>query len=204
MILSARSLAHIGHRTRVSDYNEIVDAQDRAFYTHIEAQPIEATVVVRTFSHFVRRFPLVMRLPYLVFRRFQPRFTIGVAAVVLDPAGRVLLVEHAYHPRFPWGLPGGWINHDEDPRLAVLRELREELQLDAANVRILHTAKTARNHIDMAYLCEARSPIGRLSHELLTYRWVERADLPAIKDFHRESIEAAFIAIPRSKIWENV
>ena len=140
----------------------------------------------------------------MIFRGFQCRYTVGVAAVILDSSERILLVEHAYHPRYPWGLPGGWIDHDEEPRLAISRELKEELQIDAGDIRILHISKTARNHIDLAYLCEARSPIGKLSHELLNYRWVARDELPAIKTFHRQSINVAFEQIPGSNEWESV
>ena len=83
----------------------------------------------RQFATLIRRFPALLRIPFLIFHRLQSRYTVGVAGVVLDERGRVLIVEHAYHPRYPWGLPGGWIGEDEDPADAILRELREELQL---------------------------------------------------------------------------
>lgn len=155
--------------------------------------------VTRAFSHLLRRFPFIMRMPYLVYSRMQARYTIGVAAVILDGAGRVLLVEHAYHPRFAWGLPGGWIEKDEDPSAAVLRELSEELQLNARVLRVVHSSKTAPNHIDLAFQCEALSPIGKLSHELLNFEWVAREDLPTVKRFHRQAIEFAIERLPGGK-----
>ena len=145
-----------------------------------------------------------MRMPYLVYSRMQARYTIGVVAVVFDGAGRVLLVEHAYHPRFAWGLPGGWIDKDEDPEAAVLRELNEELQLKARVLRVVHSSMTAPNHIDMAFQCEALSPIGKLSHELLDFQWLAREDLPDIKRFHRQAIEFASERLPRGEQWERV
>ncbi len=149
--------------------------------------------MTRQFSAFLRRFPAVLRLPYRVFSRLQARYSVGVAAVVFDGSGRVLLVEHSYHPRFPWGLPGGWIGEDEDPAAAVVRELKEELQLEVDVIRVIHISKTFRNHIDLAFLCEARRPVGKLSHELLDYAWVNCDELPDIKSFHRQSIEAAHV-----------
>ena len=149
--------------------------------------------MTRQISAFLRRFPSVLRLPYYLFSRLQARYSVGVAAVILDDSGRVLLVEHSYHPRFPWGLPGGWIGDDEDPAAAIIRELREELQLEADVIRVLHTSKTARNHIDLAFLCEAKCPVGKLSHELLDFAWVHCDELPEIKSFHRRSIEAAHV-----------
>ena len=147
--------------------------------------------MARQFAAVIRRFPALMRLPYAFFRRFQARYTIGVVGVILDDQGRVLIVEHVLHPDFPWGLPGGWIGEDEDPRAGLLRELREELQLPARVKRILHVAKPIANHIDMAFLCEARGPIGALSRELLDHRWATPDRLPAMHKFHRKSIEIA-------------
>ena len=147
--------------------------------------------MIRQVSAFLRRFPSVLRLPYRLFSRLQARYSVGVAAVIFDDSGRILLVEHSYHPQFPWGLPGGWIGEDEDPAGAIARELREELQLEVNVVRIIHASKTVRNHIDLAFLCEAKCPVGRLSHELLDYAWVHADELPEIKNFHRRSIESA-------------
>ena len=146
----------------------------------------------------------MMRLPYQVYSRVQARYTIGVAAVILNGDGRVLLVEHAYHPRFPWGLPGGWIDADEEPSAAIKRELSEELQLNARVLRVVHIAKTAPNHIDLAFHCQALSSIGKLSHELLDYQWAARDHLPDIKRFHRQSIESALVPIQGSDEWERV
>ena len=131
-----------------------------------------------------------MRFAFRVYSRAQARYTVGVAAVILDDDGRVLLVEHAYHPRLPWGLPGGWLDGDEEPAAAIARELKEELQLQAQVIRVAYVAKTVPNHIDLAFQCEALSQVGELSHELLAYRWFPLDQLPDIKAFHRRSIEA--------------
>lgn len=127
----------------------------------------------------------------MVYSRVQARYTIGAAAVVFDERGSVLIVEHAYHPRFPWGLPGGWIEANEDPAAGILRELKEELQLDALVTAVVNVCMTAPGHIDLAFLCEAKSPVGNLSHELLDYKWVNLAQLPELKPFHRRAIAAA-------------
>ena len=49
----------------------------------------------------------------------------SAAAVVLDDAGRVLLVHHAYDLR-RWSLPGGALDAAETPHGAVVRETLEE------------------------------------------------------------------------------
>jgi putative (di)nucleoside polyphosphate hydrolase len=63
----------------------------------------------------------------------------NVGAALFDRAGRILVARRADHPA-PEGAPGGWqlpqggIDADEDPRLAVLRELREEIGTDHADI----------------------------------------------------------------------
>jgi len=56
----------------------------------------------------------------------RPR-TFGAHALALTRAGNVVLVKLRYAPG--WRLPGGGRGADEDPRDAVLRELREEIGL---------------------------------------------------------------------------
>lgn len=51
--------------------------------------------------------------------------TFGAHALALTPDSNVVLVKLRYAPG--WRLPGGGRGRDEDPRDAVLRELREEI-----------------------------------------------------------------------------
>jgi ADP-ribose pyrophosphatase YjhB (NUDIX family) len=51
--------------------------------------------------------------------------TSAVAAVISDPAGRVLLCQQSQGHRL-WGLPGGRIRNGESPLRAVVRDIREE------------------------------------------------------------------------------
>lgn len=58
----------------------------------------------------------------------RPR-THGVHAIPLTPEGKVVLVTLSYAKG--WRLPGGGRKADEDPVAAILRELREEIGLEA-------------------------------------------------------------------------
>lgn len=70
----------------------------------------------------------------MLWRITGPR-TIGVRAVLLDPAGsRVALVRHTYLDG--WYLPGGGVKKGESTLAAIRRELREEIAIE--NVRIAH------------------------------------------------------------------
>ncbi len=55
--------------------------------------------------------------------------TSAVAAVILDPAGRVLLCQQSQGHRL-WGLPGGRIRTGESPVHAAIRDVREETGTD--------------------------------------------------------------------------
>ncbi|NIM92862.1 MAG: NUDIX domain-containing protein [Anaerolineales bacterium] len=57
------------------------------------------------------------------------------AAALIEHEGRVLLVKRRFNPEMgKWGLPAGFVDAGEDPKVALVRECREETGL---NVRIL-------------------------------------------------------------------
>ena len=75
----------------------------------------KALRVVATAAHSLLRLNWLMR---------RPR-TFGAHALALTPERKLILVRLRYAPG--WRLPGGGRDEDEDPRDAVLRELREEI-----------------------------------------------------------------------------
>ena len=63
-------------------------------------------------------------------------------ALAVDAAVRrqdsILLVRRKYPPNpGSWVLPGGFVDRDEDPEQAVIRELKEEAGLDGVNPKLL-------------------------------------------------------------------
>src|SRR5579862_68606 len=63
-------------------------------------------------------------------RKFQSLLgisTLGARAIVLNSTNpnQILLVKHTYQSH--WYIPGGGIKKNESPRLALLRELKEEV-----------------------------------------------------------------------------
>ncbi len=81
--------------------------------------------------------PLLPRLPGLsLLRRMRHGLTLGVRALAIDGAGRVLLVRHTYTPG--WHLPGGGVDVGESAEAAARRELQEEAQVRATGPLLLH------------------------------------------------------------------
>ncbi len=75
--------------------------------------------------------------------------TLGVRVMVLDEAGRVLLVRHSYTPG--WYLPGGGVDRGESAEAAAVRETREEagvLCLERPRLHgFFHNAPVRRDHV---------------------------------------------------------
>ena len=57
-----------------------------------------------------------------------PKKRMGASALFLDTQNNLLLVKPTYRPF--WLLTGGVIEENESPRIACLREVKEELGLD--------------------------------------------------------------------------
>lgn len=71
----------------------------------------------------------------------QPR--IGVGAVILNERNEVLLVWRNRQPeQYTWSIPGGKVDPYESVETAVIREIKEEVDLDIAIDKLLCTAET--------------------------------------------------------------
>lgn len=120
------------------------------------------------------------------------------SAIVLDDAGRVLLIHHNKVGR--WLYPGGHIDPNEDPAQAALREVREETGIRAeliadplpalvgvtalvppwliTEMAVVDQRTGPHRHIDHVYVC--RPVGGELTPQLAEVagcRWVAVADL---------------------------
>lgn len=64
----------------------------------------------------------------------QARKRVGADAILRDDQGRILLVDPDYKP--DWDLPGGMIEANEPPIAGLIRELKEELNLELTSARL--------------------------------------------------------------------
>ncbi len=88
----------------------------------------------------------------------------------------------------------------ENPRLALARELREELQLtvDISYPILIENGFYSKSHLDIAFLCHARSEVGAISDELLSFKWMSPDSLPRMLPFHVRAIDAARVLRDRN------
>ena len=152
----------------------------------------------RQLARLLQRYPVIGYAAQWGVHRIQERISCGAVGVVIDQRDRILLVEHVFHPHDPWGLPGGWMNRNEDPQTTVTREIREETGLIVQPVCPLLIVRSPqlRHHLDVAWLCRyAGDPDAiTLCDELTDYRWITLDEARTLRttDFHMSALQQAF------------
>lgn len=118
-----------------------------------------------------------------------PRVAAG--ALFLDGRGRVLLVHPTY--KDTWDIPGGYVERAESPAAACRRELKEELGIDRAPLRLVNVdwAPTEREGDKLLFLFDC-GPLGddeaRIdlqADELDRWEWI---DLTQLEDYVTDRI----------------
>lgn len=100
-----------------------------------------------------------------------------VVAAVIEYDGRVLLARNREWSEKIFALVTGFLERDESPVAAVLREVKEETDLDADSAQLIGVYDFARmNQVIIAYQVQATGVV-RLSEELADYRLIEPAKL---------------------------
>jgi 8-oxo-dGTP pyrophosphatase MutT (NUDIX family) len=83
-----------------------------------------------------RAIELTLQRTAVVLGRLTRGMTLGVRALVIGPDGRIFLVKHSYVSG--WHLPGGGVEPGETLIDALIRELREEGNLEPTAPPKLH------------------------------------------------------------------
>ena len=101
---------------------------------------------------------------------------------VLNKEGKVLLLQRSraddVRP-LGWDLPGGNVDHGEDPNEAILRELEEETGLAAKNFQVFYVGMQNESHyiVTLFYKATAVTTDVKLSHEHEQCKWVRPEEI---------------------------
>ena len=123
-------------------------------------------------------FPNWMRNVFL--RVLNPSFMVGAMALIQDEQGRILVVEHTYRRRVPWGLPGGWLKDAESPEAGLRREVLEETGLKVRVDALLAADFWGKSQLDLLYRCTVESGTYQPSDETGLHRWALPHELPEL------------------------
>lgn len=149
---------------------------------------------------------LLIRLLLQPYWRLTRGQTLGVQGIVVDDAGRVLLVRHGYVRG--WHLPGGGVEHNECLESALIRELGEEsgIILDGkpALLGVFSNFERSRGDHIAVYVVRRwhRFQEPRRNLEIVERRFFKLDSLPAeIIDGARRRLEEALQEKPVGNEW---
>jgi ADP-ribose pyrophosphatase YjhB (NUDIX family) len=122
----------------------------------------------------------------------RPRFQVAVAAIILDPQKKILLCEHTYRRKYPWGLPGGDLKYAELPSEAVQREVLEETGLGARKVQLLWATNSREyRQVVLIYHVEAAGGAFVPNAEVSRTRFFDPRALPDMLPAERNMVFGA-------------
>lgn len=130
---------------------------------------------------------------------------VGSDAAIFDGEGRILLMLRADDRR--WCLPCGWVDANESPRDAAVREAREETGLEVRVVRLVDVftrfpsaTQGLYTLVAIVYLCQVTGGTLQLSHEGLDLQYWRIEDVPVWHGMHHDYARAAFAAWQSSPV----
>ena len=122
--------------------------------------------------------------------------SLAVDAIVVRPkqkASEILLIKRK-NPPHGWALPGGFVDYGESTEAAVLRELKEETNLDGWMVRLVHVAsepdRDPRQHVvSVVYAVSVKDvSVAKAKDDATEFGWFRLDNLPELAFDHLEII----------------
>ena len=112
-------------------------------------------------------------------RLINARFTVTAAGIILDSEDRVLLLKHRFRSGSGWGIPGGFIEADEQPEDGLRRELQEEIGFELQALK-LYKARTfeGTRQIEIIFSGRAQGAVTPQSQEIKKAEWFTLDALP--------------------------
>jgi 8-oxo-dGTP diphosphatase len=138
-----------------------------------------------------RELPLPLKYLYLRWR--YGWCAVGVAALIRDETGRILVVHRTYSRDEPWAMPGGWLERkDVTIPMALERELREEtgLRIRVGPVRAIERTGFAVVVLMHAELLDSVASF-RPSAEVSEVAWAEPNRVGELSRFNARLLRQA-------------
>ncbi len=115
---------------------------------------------------------------------FYENQVVGVAAVVLDHRGRILLGRRTGTYRGLWCIPCGYVEYDEDVYEAAVREFKEETNLDIEITGIVSVQSNFHNPelhtVGIWFRAEVTGGVARAQSDLDRIGYFDLNDLPPL------------------------
>ncbi len=122
-----------------------------------------------------------------IVRATQKKFTVSVAAIVVNENAEVLLLDHVLRSALSWGIPGGFIGYGEQPETAVRREIREETGLELEEIKLIRVRTTAR-HLEIIFRANPVGTAKARSLEINDLGWFKVTELPEKMSYAQKQI----------------
>ncbi len=128
--------------------------------------------------------------PYLrlkIVRATQHKFTVSVAAVIINENEEILLLDHVLRPSSGWGIPGGFVKRGEQPEEAIEREIREETGLELHDLKLFRV-RTSHRHIEILFRAQATGKAEVKSREINDAAWFKIDKVPEDMSEEQKSV----------------
>ncbi len=112
-------------------------------------------------------------------RLAHTRFTVTAGAVIFNDKREVLLLKHRFRAGSGWGLPGGFMEHGEQPIETLRRELREEIGLEVEDVEIVAARSFKKpKQVEVLFRARANADVKSRTIEVERAEWFALDSLP--------------------------
>ena len=139
-------------------------------------------------------------------REYPSQPIVGVGAVIVQE-GKILLAKRGSEPgKGKWSVPGGHVELGEKLEKAVIREVKEETNLEVEVVRLIDAVdniigdsngKLQFHFVILDYLAKAKGGVLQPSSDVLDTRWVR---LEEAEDYDLTNVFRDFLERNKSEL----